>query len=103
MSLEVNTYYDLEQRIAQAREMTKARIKQQPDNTLWASFLAQINFIDDFLKRNAIPTQEEKDRVVMGIIAARNLEEDDAEYADMIEWVSWGFKHIEELTGNGQQ
>ncbi|MBI3561303.1 MAG: hypothetical protein HY080_06260 [Gammaproteobacteria bacterium] len=79
----------------EAIKLTNDRLAITPDFHLLKSVKAQLNYILESFKQNTKPTDAEKDRITLGILAVRDFEVSDSEYADILEKVSYLYKHPE--------
>lgn len=73
--------------------MTAERLQRAPTSPLYLSIRAQLQAIADDLETGRAPTPEIQDRVMLGVYAAREFEDDDPEYADVLHKVSYVYKH----------
>lgn len=78
-----------------ALRLTNERLVIAPDFPVLKSVKAQLEYILDSFRSGKKPTESEKDRVTLGTIAVREFENNDSEYADKLEKVSYLYKHPE--------
>ncbi len=79
----------------EAIRMTNERLAVAADFQVLKSVKAQLDYILDSFRNNRTPTDTEKNRVTLGILAVREFEGSDSEYADILEKVSYLYKHPE--------
>lgn len=79
----------------EAIKLTNERLAVAADFQILKSVKAQLEYILDSFQKNKIPTDVEKDRVTLGVLAVREFEDNDSEYADILEKVSYVYKHPE--------
>ncbi len=79
----------------EAIKLTNERLALAPDFQILRSVKAQLDFILDSFQKNKKPTDAEKERVTLGVLAVREFEDNDPEYADILSKVSYLYKHPE--------
>lgn len=75
--------------------LTKERLAIAPDFHTLKSVKTQLDYIFDAFQKNNPPTDAEKDRITLGILAVREFEDTDPEYAEILTKVSYLYKHPE--------
>lgn len=83
------------QLINEAIKLTNERLAISPDFQILKSVKAQLVYILDAIQKDKSPTDSEKNRVTLSILAVREFEANDSEYADILEKVSYLYKHPE--------
>lgn len=63
--------------LAQTRDELRARAAAEPVHPLWNGLLAQIQAMEEWTRGGRVPTKEERDKIVVGTIAMRELEPTD--------------------------
>lgn len=69
-----------------------------PTFRLPAMIRPQLDFISQFLKENRVPAAEERARVNIGVLAVRNFDDTDPEYANWLKALNYAFKNWEQLS-----
>lgn len=64
-----------------ASTMTQSRVLKYPKYGVYIHAQEQIGYIRSILDSNRIPTNEEKARIDIGLMAVRELEDEEPEYA----------------------
>lgn len=75
--------------------MTKEKLAVATDSQIFKCISAQLEFIEYKFKTSDPPTEEDKERITLGALAAREFETSDPEYADILFKVAYLFKHPE--------
>ncbi|NLE87288.1 MAG: hypothetical protein GX607_12915 [Myxococcales bacterium] len=75
-----------------ARRRTDEMLAFDPDRDMLKIIRAQLDFMDRCTKGGRTPTEEEAERITLGAIAVRNLEEEDPEYADWLKELAYAFR-----------
>lgn len=83
----------LEQELALAQSMTAEHLRRVPASPMYQSIGAQLDAIASDLATGNAPTPEIQDRIMFGVYAAREIEDVDPEYADVLHKVSYVYKH----------
>jgi len=84
----------LQKALAQAREFAKA----VPDDPFQKSILAQLEFMAGNLARGSTPTYEDRQKINMGVIAMRTLEDSSPDYARLLSELDYAFNRWESLS-----
>jgi hypothetical protein len=71
----------LEEAVRLAREMTSERLQTSPRSPLFVHADEQLRFIEGFVTRNEMPTLEDTELIDVGLMAVKELEPDDPDYA----------------------
>ncbi|NLE85158.1 MAG: hypothetical protein GX607_02050 [Myxococcales bacterium] len=74
-----------------ARRRTDEKLAFDPDRTMLKVIRAQLDFMEQCTKGGRNPTKDETDRITLGPIAVKNLEEEDPEYADWLKELDYTF------------
>jgi hypothetical protein len=69
--------------------MTDERILQSPDFQIYRSIRAQLQFIQGHLVDRTPIAEEDRQRLILGVLAAREFETSDPDYADVLFEVSY--------------
>jgi len=64
-----------------ANSMTESRLMNYPKYGIYLHAHEQIDFIRSILNSNRLPTDDEKSKIDIGLMAVRELEDEDPEYA----------------------
>jgi hypothetical protein len=75
---------DLASLVGHGLVLIRARLARTPDFRMYQSIEKQLVFIEDLLQRNAVPTAEDKERLNIGLLAAREFETNDPDLADVL-------------------
>jgi len=63
--------------LTQTREELERRAAAEPAYPLWQSLLAQLRAMEQWTADGRVPTKEERDRILVGTMAMRELEPTD--------------------------
>ena len=74
--------------------IVEQRLAAVPDAPNLASIHAQLLFIRDALDAGRTPSETEKDRIILGVIAAREYDTSDPDFADALFNVDYLFKRL---------
>jgi Tsi6 len=74
----------LAQAVRIAREMTSERLRTAPHSPLLVHAEEQLRFIEGFVTRNEVPTRVDTESIDLGLIAVKELEPDDSDYANAL-------------------
>ena len=69
--------------------MTDERILQSPDLTVYRSIRAQLEFVQGHLIDRTPIEERDRERLILGVLAAREFETSDPDYADVLFEVSY--------------
>jgi|tagenome__1003787_1003787.scaffolds.fasta_scaffold18932666_2 hypothetical protein len=75
--------------VEQGLRMTDERILLSPENGLYPSIRAQLAFIQGHLIDRTPIAEEDRERLILGVLAAREFETTDPRYADVLFDVSY--------------
>ena len=75
---------DLPSLVGHGLVLIRLRLARTPDFWIYQSIEKQLMFIEDLLKHKAVPTAEDKERLTIGRLAARELEDSDPYLADVL-------------------
>ena len=79
--------------IDKALQMTDERLRTSPLPML-SSIRTQLQFMKDTVAAGRAPTTDEKNRLTIGVIAARELEQTDSDYAEALSDAVFEFKKL---------
>jgi Tsi6 len=82
---------DLRSVVDKAREVTRERAVASKGNPVYASIEAQLLWISQVLDSGTRPSLDETNRLILGIIAAREFEGIAPSYASMLHDISYRF------------
>jgi Tsi6 len=71
----------LEEAVRVARAMTDERLRASPRSPLFVHADEQLRFIEGFVTRNEMPAIEDATSIDIGLMAVKELEPDDSDYA----------------------
>jgi hypothetical protein len=74
-----------------ARRRTDEMLAFDPNRTMMKVIRAQLDFMEQCVQGGRNPTKEEADRITLGPIAVKNLEEEDPEYARWLKALDYAF------------
>ena len=83
----------LASQIDKALQMTDDRQRTSPLPML-SSIRTQLQFMKDTVAAGKAPTTDEKNRLTIGVIAAREFEDSDPDYADALSDAVFEFKKL---------
>ncbi len=79
----------------EALNRTEQYIKETPEYDILHSIKAQLEFILESYKNKKVPTEEDKDKIIIGLYGIREFEGTDPEYADLLSRASYFYKNPE--------
>jgi hypothetical protein len=80
---------ELQELVEQGLRMTDERIRQSPEFGLYRSIRAQLDFIQGHLNEQTPIAESDRQRLILGVLAAREFETSDPDYADVLFKVSY--------------
>jgi hypothetical protein len=83
--------------VAKALPKAKASVAKNPDDAFQKSILAQLEFMERSIAENRAPSAEDLDRLNLGVIAVRTLEDTDPEYAAFLSELEYAFRRLKTL------
>ena len=83
----------LQKALPQAREFARALA----DEPFQKSVLAQLEFMDRTVAEGRTPTYDEREKINIGVIAMRTLEDSFPEYAKLLSELDYAFSRWESL------
>jgi len=86
---------NLKKALTVAKKMTAERLAESPDYELYIEVDRQLNLINANVESGNTPTDEQKEEISIGLIAVREFEQTDEEFADILGKVSYLYKHPE--------
>jgi len=84
--------------LAQALPKAKEISASLPDDPFQKSVLAQLEFMAQSLANGHIPTYDERQRINIGVIAMRTLEDSFPDYASLLSELDYAFNRWEALS-----
>jgi hypothetical protein len=69
--------------------LTDERLQQSPEFNLYRSIRAQLEFIQGHLNEQTPIAESDRQRLILGVLAAREFETSDPDYADVLFKVSY--------------
>lgn len=75
----------------------KDSVGKSPNDAFQKSILAQLEFIDRSFTGKRPPSPEDLNRINLGVIAVRTLEDTDPEYATLLSELEYAFRRLETL------
>jgi hypothetical protein len=97
-ALPLNKVAVLREVVDKAKEMTTQRCEEFPKYRLYNHAAEQLEFIEKFLLANILPSTKEVGQIDIGIMAVKELEEEDPEYALLLMKVHRRFEDLIEST-----
>lgn len=94
---EINTFADLESAVISALERTVELRQATPEYEILGSILHQLEFIQQHLDRHRKPATADRERIILGVQAVRELEDSDPDYARQLMEIDYAFRHWENL------
>jgi hypothetical protein len=73
---------------------TTQKLIKFPNYGVYIHALEQLNFIQSIINQSMSPTQKEKDKINIGLMAVKELEATDIEYCDLLCEVDYYFKRL---------
>jgi len=86
---------NLKEVLTVAKQMTAERLAESPDYELYIEVDRQLKLIKSNVESGNRPTDEQKEEISIGLIAVREFEQTDEEFADILGKVSYLYKHPE--------
>lgn len=83
--------------LGQALPKAKASVAKNPDDAFQKSILAQLEFMALSIAENRAPSAEDLNRLNLGVIAVRTLEDTDPEYAALLSELEYAFRRLKTL------
>ncbi len=74
--------------------LTERRVSQCPRDAIHARALEQLRFIETFARTKTVPTGRDASQTDIGIMAVKELEADEPEYARMLMRVNTHFRRL---------
>ncbi len=71
---DIKTRTQFQEVLRRTRDEMRTRVKTESAYPLWPSILAQLEAMETWTAGGRVPTKEERDRIVMGLMASRELE-----------------------------
>lgn len=75
-----------------AKQRTQEKLAFDPNRRMLQTIQRQLEFMEQCTQGDRSPTPEEAERVTVGPIAAKNLEEEDEEYATWLKELDYAFR-----------
>lgn len=85
---------ELKSTLTQAQAMTEDRLRKFPAYGVFLHASEQLALIQQVLNEARAPTQAERDALDIGLMAAKELEAQDPEYADVLMLLDYEFKRM---------
>ena len=86
---------NLKEALKLAKQMTAERLAESPDYALYLEVERQLMSINTGIESGIAPTEEQMEEISIGLIAIREFEATDPDYADVLSKVSYLYKHPE--------
>ena len=84
----------LEALVDEGLRLIAERLAKSPDFGLFQSVQKQLEFIKETLTSGKRPSAADKDRLTIGVLAAREFEDNDPDLADVLFRVSYAFTRL---------
>ena len=84
MTISPNIRQQLLTAVRRARAMADQRLKDAPDYAVMQSAAKQLLYINTVAASDNVPTTAEADRLTLGVLAAREFENSDPEFAAIV-------------------
>lgn len=81
------TRTEFQELLDKAKEMTTIRLANFPAYGVFIHASEQLELIETILKRSKVPTDSERDAIDIGLMAVKELESTDPDYARILEEV----------------
>lgn len=91
---EAPTLADLPSLIATGQKMVAERMAAAPDFEIFDSIKNQLDFIRTTVETGRRPTNDEKERLTIGVYAAREFETNDPDFANVLFDIAYLFKRL---------
>lgn len=75
----IKTRAEFQRILKQTRQQMAKLAEAEPLHPLWKSMLAQLKAMEEWTKDGRVPTQEERDRIILGVQVVRELEPVDSD------------------------
>jgi Tsi6 len=83
--------------VEEALLKAKAHVVRNPNDPFQKSILAQLEFMARSLAEKQRPSSEDFNRINLGVIAVRTLEDTDPDYAALLSELEYAFRRLEML------
>ena len=93
----ITNFAEFEIILRRAKHRTDQLAGLDPSYKLPAMIQPQLDFIGQFLRERVPPTATERERVTLGVLAVRNFEDTDPEYAKWLKALNYAFNHWEQV------
>lgn len=95
---DIRTKKQLKEAIQNALPMAMHYLEKNPNWSIPDSICAQLRFIDSFLSNNLVPTIGERESVILGIQASKEVELFDQPLAYLLSEINYAFRRWDLLT-----
>jgi hypothetical protein len=84
--------------LQRALARTDQLAKLDPSFKLPSVIRPQLEFIGQFLRENRVPSNDDRARVTIGVLAVRNFDDGDPEYSKWLKALNYAFNHWEQVS-----
>lgn len=85
---------ELTQLVSEALRMTNERLRKSPEWQTLQIIKKQLDAIEEDVKNQGASKDELKKRINIGLIAAREFEADDPDFADILQKIDYRYKKL---------
>jgi hypothetical protein len=94
---EIRTRSQLARVTARALDRLAGCERDTPGLPLWASLRAQLEFVQHHLRESRGPEQRDRERIILGVQAVRELDDADPAFAGDLKEIDYAFRRWERL------
>jgi hypothetical protein len=92
--METPSFQNIHEAVNVALSMTESGLQKFPNYGVYLHAKEQIIFIQSILRSGRPPTQKEKDQIDIGLMAVRELEVEEPEYAEALIYLAARFNEL---------
>ncbi len=85
---------ELKKLVLQAQKETEAKLKQYSEYGPYIHAKSQLLFINDIIERSEVVNEEDKQQINIGIMAVKELDASEPDYARLLMKISAKFKEL---------
>lgn len=90
---------ELREMVSKALARTHALAEEEPGSKLPPLVAPQLEFIAEHLEQSSPPPYADRRRINIGLVAVRNFEDADPEYARWLKVLDYSVQHWEQIPG----
>ena len=85
---------ELEKLVSEAQKATEDRLKQHPEYGPYIHAKSQLSFIKNKISKSEVVNEKDKNSINIGIMAVKELDASEPEYARLLMKISTKFKEL---------